>query len=66
MTDESGRPSTCRSKVGCAAIDDPCTNRIVPVAPLGSPPHFSNMNSFTLPSLLVQWSWPRIAVTVHR
>ena len=27
----------------------------------GSPPHFSNMNSFTLPSLLVQCSSPRMA-----
>jgi hypothetical protein len=33
----------------------------VPAALFGSPPHFSNMNSFTLPSLLVQCSSPRIA-----
>src|SRR6516165_4334045 len=61
MTDESGRPSTCKSKVGCDAMDEPCTNRIVPAALLGSPPHFSNMKSFTSPSLLVQCSWPRMA-----
>src|ERR1700720_1677357 len=61
MTDESGRPSTCKSKVGCDAIDEPCTNRMVPAALFGSPPHFSNMNSFTLSCLLVQCSSPRIA-----
>src|SRR6266550_3614131 len=37
MTDESGRPSTCRSKVGCAAMDEPCTNKILPAALVGSP-----------------------------
>src|SRR6059058_2524638 len=26
MTDESARPGTVRSKVGCEAIDEPCTN----------------------------------------
>src|SRR3974390_836531 len=61
MTEESGRPSTCKSKVGCDAIDEPCTKRTVPAALFGSPPHFSNMNSFTTPSLLVQCSSPRIA-----
>src|SRR5580704_11826864 len=61
MTEESGRPSTCRSKVGCEAIDEPCTNRIVPEVCFGSPAHFSNMNNFTLPSLVVQCSSPLIA-----
>ena len=32
-----GRPGTCRSKVGCEAIDEPCTNRMVPAGPDGSP-----------------------------
>src|SRR5215467_1939106 len=61
MTEESGRPSTRRSKVGCDAIDEPCTKRMVPTVVFGSPAHFSNMNSFTLPSLLVQCSSPRMA-----
>src|SRR3954453_919942 len=30
MTDEWGRPGTCKSKVGCEAIDEPCTKRMVP------------------------------------
>ena len=37
ITEESGRPGTCRSKVGCDAIDEPCTNRMVPAGPDGSP-----------------------------
>src|SRR6185437_10256001 len=60
MAEESGRPVTCRSKVGCEAIDEPCTNRIVPMLFAGSPAHFSNMNSFTPPSLVVQCSSPLI------
>src|SRR5258706_1388951 len=31
ITDECGRPGTCRSKVGWPAIDEPCTKRIVPL-----------------------------------
>src|SRR5215470_3729477 len=61
ITEESGRPSTCKSNVGCEAMDEPCTNRMVPAALFGSTADFSNMNSFTLPSLPVQCSWPRIA-----
>src|SRR3954462_8465067 len=30
MTEEYGRPGTCRSNVGCPAMEEPCTNRIVP------------------------------------
>src|SRR5499426_3866185 len=56
VAEESGRPGTCRSNVGCAAIDEPCTNRIVPMLLAGSPAHFSNKNSFTPPSFVVQWS----------
>src|SRR6478672_9255152 len=62
IADESGRPGTCRSKVGCEAIDEPCTNRIVPILLAGSPAHFSNRNSFTPPSLVVQWSSPLIVI----
>src|SRR5580658_9967983 len=61
ITEESGRPGTCRSNVGCAAIEEPWTNRIVPVLFAGSPAHFSNRNSFTPPSLVVQCSSPLIA-----
>src|SRR5262245_25214934 len=61
MTEELGRPSTCKSKVGCDAIDEPCTKRMVPAALFGLSPYFSNMNSFTLSSLLVQCCSPRIA-----
>src|SRR6185295_2124918 len=32
IAEESGRPGTCRSKVGCDAIEEPCTKRIVPLA----------------------------------
>src|SRR5208282_4950038 len=61
MTEESGRPGTCRSKVGCEAIEEPCTNKMVPMLFTGSPAHFSHRNSFTPPSLLVQCSSPLIA-----
>src|ERR1700691_3431479 len=60
ITEESGRPGTCRSNVGCAAMDEPWTNRMVPVVCFGSPAHFSNRNSFA-PSLVVQYSSPLIA-----
>src|ERR1700688_65155 len=54
-TGDAGRPGTCRSNVGCAARDEPCTNRMVPAVCFGSPAHFSNRNSFA-PSLVVQCS----------
>src|SRR6516225_11573498 len=57
IAEESARPGTCRSKVGCAAIDEPWTNRMVPAVLAGSPAHFSNRNSFAAPpSLVVQCS----------
>src|SRR5205809_5091865 len=61
IAEESGRPGTCRSKVGCEAIEEPCTNRMVPAGPVGSPAYFSHMNSRTSLPLLVQCSSPRIA-----
>src|SRR6266446_2700283 len=61
IAENSLRPGTCRSKVGCEAIDEPCTNRIVPRVCAGSPAHFSHMNSFTSLPLLVQCSSPRMA-----
>src|SRR5215208_5843549 len=56
ITEEPGRPGTCRSKVGCDAIEEPCTNRMVP-AFSGAAVRFSHRNSRTSP-LLVQCSVP--------
>src|SRR6266446_1725820 len=61
MAEESVRPGTCRSKVGVEAMEEPCTNSIVPMVLAGSPAYFSNMNSRTSLPLLVQCSSPRIA-----
>src|SRR5438093_11616303 len=61
IAEESERPGTCKSKVGCEAIDEPCTNRIVPERPAGSSAYFSHRNRRTSP-LLVQCSSPRMAV----
>src|SRR5688572_10775461 len=60
ITDECGRPGTCRSKVGCEPIDEPCTKRMVPFP---APPMelFSHRNSLTSP-LRVQCSLPCIEV----
>src|SRR3954465_12172403 len=60
IAEESGRPGTWRSKVGCEAIEEPCTNRIVPLVAAGSATHLFHMNSFTPPSLVVQCSVPTI------
>src|SRR5256885_4010696 len=57
MAEESGRPGTSRSKVGCEAIEEPCTNRIVPWVFPGSPATLFHRNSLTSP-LLVQCSVP--------
>src|SRR5262245_42037021 len=60
ITDESGRPGTVRSKVGCEAIDEPWTNRIAGL-PSGVPVNFSQRNRRTSPSgvgLVVQCSTP--------
>src|SRR6185503_2573245 len=56
ITEEPGRPGTCRSKVGCEPIDEPCTKRIVP---LGVPAAegFCQRKSLTSP-LWVQCSLP--------
>src|ERR1043166_3120790 len=60
MAEESGRTGTCKSNVGVEAMDEPCTNRIVPAGPDGSPAYFSHRNSRTSLPLLVQCSSPRI------
>src|SRR6187200_572219 len=59
IADEFTRPGTSRSKVGCDAIEEPCTNRIVPFfGPPGA--RFSHRNSLAGP-LLVQCSCPLIS-----
>src|SRR5436309_6947277 len=63
IAEESLRPGTCRSKVGCEAIDEPCTNRMRPAGPDGSLAYFSHMNR-RAPPLLVQCSSPRKVVGV--
>src|SRR5262249_45594635 len=61
IAENSARPGTCRSKVGCDAIEEPCTNRMVPRVCAGSPAYFCHRNSFTSLPLLVQCSSPRMA-----
>src|SRR3954447_15576148 len=58
MAEESERPGTCRSNVGCDAIDEPCTNKMVPAGPDGSPAYFSHRKRRTSSPLLVQCSSP--------
>src|SRR5258706_15619250 len=48
ITDESGRPGTVRSNVGCEAIDDPWTNRTAGL-PSGVSTYFSQRNRRTSP-----------------
>src|SRR5215831_13294526 len=60
IAEESARPGTCRSKVGCEAIDEPCTNRTMPLLLAGSPAHLFHRKSFTSAPLPVQCSVPVI------
>src|SRR5215813_11845965 len=60
MTEESARPGTCRSKVGCEAMDEPCTNKILPAGPEGSPACLFHRNRRTSLPLSVQCSSPRM------
>src|SRR4051794_32134410 len=57
MAELSGRPGTSRSKVGCEAMDEPWTNRMVPFVFPGSPATLFQRKSLTSP-LLVQCSVP--------
>src|SRR3954470_24409616 len=54
---ESGRHGTSRSKVGCDAIEEPYTNRMVRFVAAGSPATLFQRKSLTSP-LLVQCSVP--------
>src|SRR5438552_8090141 len=56
ITEESGRPGTVRSKVGCEAIDEPCTNSTAGL-PSGEPTNFSQRKRRTSP-FWVQCSTP--------
>src|SRR6185295_949574 len=60
IADESGRPGTVRSNVGCDAIDEPWTNSTAGF-PSGVPANFSHRNRRTSP-LLVQCSTPLTVV----
>src|SRR3954466_6060587 len=57
IAEESGRPGTSRSKVGCDAIEEPCTNKMVPFVAAGSPATLFQRKSLTSP-LLDQCSEP--------
>src|SRR5947209_5637576 len=56
ITDESGRPGTVRSNVGCEAIDEPCTNSTAGL-PSGESTNFSHRKRRT-PLFSVQCSTP--------
>src|SRR5262245_5949816 len=62
MAEESARPGTCRSNVGCDAMDEPCTNRIRPTGPEGSPLCLFHRNRRTSVPFCVQCTSPRTAV----
>src|SRR6185295_14397209 len=49
ITDESGRPGTVRSNVGCEAIDEPWTKSTAGL-PAGESTYFSHRNRRTSPS----------------
>src|SRR5437763_5198378 len=66
ITEESGLPGTLRSKVGCDAIDEPCTKRIAGL-PSGESTYFSQRKSRTSPSgvaFFVQCSTPVTCVAL--
>src|SRR2546422_7307690 len=60
IAEESGRPGTCRSKVGCEAIEEPCTKSTVPRFRVPAAGGFCQRKSFTprAPPLWVQCSFP--------
>src|SRR6188508_529058 len=55
-----GCPGTCKSNVGCDAIDEPCTNRMVPLSRVFWARRFSHRNSLASPFLVqcsLPWMW---------
>src|SRR3954469_18221524 len=63
ITEEFGLPGTCRSKVGCEAIDEPCTKRMVAFGAPAAEGLFQR-KSLTSP-FRVQCSVPFIAVVLE-
>src|SRR6478672_5007751 len=66
IAEDSGRPGTVKSKVGCDAIDEPWTKRIAGF-PSGDPTNFSHMKRRTSPSgvlFVVQCSTPVTGLSV--
>src|ERR1043165_1997945 len=60
IADESGRPGTVRSNVGCEAIEEPCTKSSAGL-PSGAPTNFSQRKRRTSPSavrFVAQWATP--------
>src|SRR5579871_2485615 len=57
IAEEFGRPGNWKSKVGCDAMEDPWTNRMIPFAAAGSTAHLFHINRFTSP-LRAQCSVP--------
>src|SRR5471030_266090 len=65
MAEESGRPGTLRSNVGCDAIEDPCTKRIVPAGVVPAAGFLFQRKSLTSP-FFVQCSVPPVHSTAMR
>src|SRR6185436_14995629 len=63
ITEECGRPGTYRSKVGCEAIDEPCTKRTVPKCGTPAAGFLFQRKSRTSP-FFVQCSVPPFQVVV--
>src|SRR5437879_11892516 len=63
ITEEAGRPGTCRSKVGCEAIAGPCTKSTVPRFRVPAAGGFGQRTSRMprAPPLRVQCSFPKSA-----
>src|SRR5687768_6342160 len=65
MAEECGRPGTWRSNVGCEAIEEPWTKRIVPAFRVPCAAGLFHRKRFTSP-LRVQCSVPPVQVLVDR
>src|SRR2546423_14621981 len=63
IADESGRPGTARSNVGCEAIDEPWTKRMAGFAS-GASTYFSQRKSRTSPSDVCFCAQCSVPVTV--
>ena len=64
MAEESGRPGTVRSNVGCEAIEEPWTKRMQPMGRVPAAGRLFQRKSFTSP-LRVQCSVPPAHVLVE-